>query len=385
MIPSNTTEITDLTKEYKRDLISDKMKSEYVFAKNLDYLTDFTPQSITEDKIYDSVFVHSNEILSRFFLGDYEGFREQCKKAREDSSLRPLIIRVLPRPFDDPEMPAFFEEVPANVEILNLGIDLKDDPSSADQLLDNASGVRGARYALEDTNEWFEQSFQKVDSALFEEREVFVHCQQGISRSATFVWAYVASRMHLSADIALNYVQTRRPCVNPNEGFRALVQEYCRHKKKDYSMIVSSCSTAPRAEDSSLIAARWDAFKMHAFDRQIIILDIKDGVRPELKLEEIQKLFRFKLGLLGPHFSKEPVDTSKNPERIYRCFCTKADPTGDELREALAAFFEESKDHLRILNHIKTKELAPEGLLSDWGIIGDESRTIFVHKFGTGK
>ncbi|KAI1293776.1 Dual specificity protein phosphatase 12 [Halotydeus destructor] len=49
---------------------------------------------------------------------------------------------------------------------------------------------------------------------------VFVHCNQGRSRSAAVVIAYIMSSMKMTSDEALQYVQHRRPEVNPNDGFR---------------------------------------------------------------------------------------------------------------------------------------------------------------------
>ncbi|KAF4318016.1 hypothetical protein JM18_007355 [Phytophthora kernoviae] len=63
---------------------------------------------------------------------------------------------------------------------------------------------------------------------------VFVHCTQGISRSATLVIVYVMRVYHWSLAQAFNFTRSGRGVIIPNEGFlRALVEEerrLFRHK-----------------------------------------------------------------------------------------------------------------------------------------------------------
>lgn len=51
-------------------------------------------------------------------------------------------------------------------------------------------------------------------------RKVFVHCDAGVSRSGSIVTAYIMATHHLSFENALQFVQQKRPCVSPNEGFQ---------------------------------------------------------------------------------------------------------------------------------------------------------------------
>ncbi|EFJ44677.1 hypothetical protein VOLCADRAFT_82741 [Volvox carteri f. nagariensis] len=50
---------------------------------------------------------------------------------------------------------------------------------------------------------------------------VLVHCQAGVSRSPAVVAAWLMRSRGLSADEALRLLGSRRPAVDPNEGFRA--------------------------------------------------------------------------------------------------------------------------------------------------------------------
>ncbi|VDL74874.1 unnamed protein product [Nippostrongylus brasiliensis] len=53
---------------------------------------------------------------------------------------------------------------------------------------------------------------------------VLVHCEVGVSRSATIVAAYVMQQMRFSARKAVEFVKIARPLVCPNEGFFTQLQ-----------------------------------------------------------------------------------------------------------------------------------------------------------------
>ncbi|RPB06262.1 phosphatases II, partial [Morchella conica CCBAS932] len=53
------------------------------------------------------------------------------------------------------------------------------------------------------------------------ERRVLVHCRMGISRSGGMVVAYAMKHANIPARLALEFVRSRRPIVNPNKAFMA--------------------------------------------------------------------------------------------------------------------------------------------------------------------
>eukprot|EP00732_Lithocolla_globosa_P002209 Lithocolla_globosa_v1_NODE_1383_length_2618_cov_3.822083.p2 type:complete len:249 gc:universal NODE_1383_length_2618_cov_3.822083:1651-2397(+) len=55
---------------------------------------------------------------------------------------------------------------------------------------------------------------------------VYVHCIQGISRSASFVIAYLMKTNQLTLKQALNEVRAKRSIINPNRGFLFQLLEY---------------------------------------------------------------------------------------------------------------------------------------------------------------
>lgn len=49
---------------------------------------------------------------------------------------------------------------------------------------------------------------------------VLVHCMLGASRSATIVAAYLIKYHNMSSEEALDFMKSKRSCVNPNQGYR---------------------------------------------------------------------------------------------------------------------------------------------------------------------
>ena len=56
--------------------------------------------------------------------------------------------------------------------------------------------------------------------------KVLVHCNDGMSRSASLVIAYLMQKYGLDFKKALNHVQSRRFCVQPNDGFEQQLREF---------------------------------------------------------------------------------------------------------------------------------------------------------------
>lgn len=72
----------------------------------------------------------------------------------------------------------------------------------------------------------FPQAKAFIDDALYNGGRVFVHCNGGISRSPAFVVAYVMETVKMDYQQAYSYVQNRRFCMNPNEGFKVQLKVY---------------------------------------------------------------------------------------------------------------------------------------------------------------
>jgi protein-tyrosine phosphatase len=55
-----------------------------------------------------------------------------------------------------------------------------------------------------------------------------VHCQMGISRSATVIIAYLMKRFKWSYGMARDYLRECRPSIYPNSGFVRQLKEWGR-------------------------------------------------------------------------------------------------------------------------------------------------------------
>ena len=73
-----------------------------------------------------------------------------------------------------------------------------------------------------------EGAVERIDAALKRGKNVLVHCQQGVSRSAAIVIAYLIRKRGMTYDAAAAFVRQRRPCVKPNSGFVRSLKDYER-------------------------------------------------------------------------------------------------------------------------------------------------------------
>ncbi|KAJ2743731.1 tyrosine/serine/threonine protein phosphatase [Coemansia sp. BCRC 34301] len=87
------------------------------------------------------------------------------------------------------------------------------------------------RHCMWDHNEpelarYFADCFAFIDEARNRHHGVLVHCQLGVSRSASLVIAYVMRTMGLRFAAAYEYVRVRAPCISPN---LSLIGQLCEY------------------------------------------------------------------------------------------------------------------------------------------------------------
>lgn len=73
---------------------------------------------------------------------------------------------------------------------------------------------------------YFNQSNDYISKAIKGGGKVFVHCICGVSRSATLVAAYLMKEYGMTCDQAVDHLQRRRACVEPNEGFKKQLEDF---------------------------------------------------------------------------------------------------------------------------------------------------------------
>jgi protein-tyrosine phosphatase len=77
---------------------------------------------------------------------------------------------------------------------------------------------------LDEAIEFIRESISKKESVL-------VHCQLGVSRSASCVVGYLISHEKMTLDDALQLVKEKRPVANPNFGFKEQLKFYIENDR----------------------------------------------------------------------------------------------------------------------------------------------------------
>ena len=94
-------------------------------------------------------------------------------------------------------------------------IDFNDFPNYKDENIIHKS-VEVSDFDYQNIIQYFGQCLNFIKG----EEKILVHCMAGASRSATIVIAYLMWIEKMKFDDALNFVNSKRPIVDPNDGFR---------------------------------------------------------------------------------------------------------------------------------------------------------------------
>jgi protein-tyrosine phosphatase len=90
---------------------------------------------------------------------------------------------------------------------------------------------------LDSPNANIKQHFNETNNFIHEcistEGVVMVHCFAGISRSSTIIIAYMIKYLDYDFEQALEFCQSKREKINPNQGFRKQIDEYEKELKGD--------------------------------------------------------------------------------------------------------------------------------------------------------
>uniref|UniRef100_A0A8C9Z9P5 Dual specificity protein phosphatase n=1 Tax=Sander lucioperca TaxID=283035 RepID=A0A8C9Z9P5_SANLU len=85
---------------------------------------------------------------------------------------------------------------------------------------------------------WFNEAIEFIDSVRNKGGRVFVHCQAGISRSATICLAYLMRTNRVKLDEAFEFVKQRRSIISPNFSFMGQLLQF-----ESQVLATSSCSS----------------------------------------------------------------------------------------------------------------------------------------------
>eukprot|EP01126_Amoeba_proteus_P014363 TRINITY_DN16295_c0_g1_i17.p1 TRINITY_DN16295_c0_g1~~TRINITY_DN16295_c0_g1_i17.p1 ORF type:complete len:104 (-),score=12.16 TRINITY_DN16295_c0_g1_i17:43-354(-) len=73
---------------------------------------------------------------------------------------------------------------------------------------------------------YFQDCFSFIDTARQQFKGCLVHCNAGVSRSATVCIAYVMARKKMTFQDAYSIVKSVKPDVRPNEGFIVQLKKF---------------------------------------------------------------------------------------------------------------------------------------------------------------
>lgn len=94
------------------------------------------------------------------------------------------------------------------------------------------------RCFLQDDNDQDDDDNEQSSIGTTPRPRILIHCWQGVSRSPSIVAAYYikahcSSSSHaythtsgITAEKAIDFIRSRRPCVNPNQGFIRQLRQY---------------------------------------------------------------------------------------------------------------------------------------------------------------
>ncbi|KAM6431580.1 dual specificity protein phosphatase 2 [Liasis olivaceus] len=79
---------------------------------------------------------------------------------------------------------------------------------------------------MADISVWFQEAIDFIDSVKTSGGHVLVHCQAGISRSATICLAYLIQSRRVRLEEAFDFIKQRRGVISPNFGFMGQLLQF---------------------------------------------------------------------------------------------------------------------------------------------------------------
>ena len=203
---TNLTKINSISnktkhKEIKKQIMDDKFSRYIIFGKNLLCRMEKKECNICH-KYFDSHLFkihynsHPSQIFEWFYLGSFSNACD-IKELRKNKINYILNCAI---ECHNKNLPKYIKE---------LHLKIKD--------IENFDLIN-----------YFEEANEFINKCKLEGGTILVHCKLGISRSASFVIAYLIKNNNLSVEKALNFVKQKRNQIKPNEGFMSQLKKYER-------------------------------------------------------------------------------------------------------------------------------------------------------------
>ncbi|XP_043916871.1 dual specificity protein phosphatase 4 [Protopterus annectens] len=97
-----------------------------------------------------------------------------------------------------------------------------------------------------DISSWFMEAIDFIDSVAACKGRVLVHCQAGISRSATICLAYLMMKKRVKLEEAFEFVKQRRSIISPNFSFMGQLLQF------ESQVLATSCAAEAASPSGSL-------------------------------------------------------------------------------------------------------------------------------------
>ncbi|XP_072518788.1 dual specificity protein phosphatase 4 [Salminus brasiliensis] len=98
----------------------------------------------------------------------------------------------------------------------------------------------------EDISSWFIEAIEFIDSVKDSNGRVLVHCQAGISRSATICLAYLMKKKRVRLEEAFEFVKQRRSIISPNFSFMGQLLQF------ESQVLATSCAVEAASPSATL-------------------------------------------------------------------------------------------------------------------------------------
>ena len=108
--------------------------------------------------------------------------------------------------------------------ILTVGIQLSVDHNSL--LISDRKAIDAIDIPSYNLKKHFEDCISFIETHINSGKNVLVHCRAGVSRSSTVVISYLIKTKGWSLAAAIEYVKSKRSCIQPNQGFMKQLEEY---------------------------------------------------------------------------------------------------------------------------------------------------------------